>query len=56
MIFSVYFTEKVEDEDRPLVREVVQWDKVGQTQTYAGQAENLESEEKVKTEHDMPVE
>ena len=37
-------TQQVEDEDGPLVREVVQWDKVGQAETNTGQAKNMELE------------
>ena len=40
------FTQQVEDEDGPLVREVVQGDKVSQAQTNTGQAKNMELEEK----------
>ena len=41
-VFWFFYTEQIEDKDGPLVWEVVERDKVGETQTGAGHAENMD--------------
>ena len=54
----IFHTEQIEDEDGPLVREVVQRDKVGETETGASDAINLALEERfiLNISYILPVE
>ena len=54
----IFHTEQIEDENGPLVREVVQRDKVGETETGASDAINLALEERfiLNISYILPVE